>query len=402
MLPHPAKSDSSEAPHVPSGPVDPLIQALTADGPSSTAVALDDPTSAVPDPGADHDVELALDPMTACPKRRLLDVTLAASMLVAAAPVLAAAAVTVRLVDGAPIFYRGERLGLGVRPFPLVKIRTLRTDAQARIGGQLLTDSHGLKTRTGSFLRETRLDELPQLLHVIRGHMALFGPRPERAEVYREKCATIPHYTDRFLVRPGVFGYSQILTPHGTPKRLRAIIDRQFVHAPRSSTFDLALLGLTLGSLLKETGVRIARFGKSQRNQRVRGRYHEQRLERRVRPPVPTSVTSKSYGDGTALELRDLTTTAFCAKSCGQVDVSQGSIVTLVIRIPNTYVVRRARVEILSSTARITPEGGSVVAMYRPCSENSQYVIEQYLLNKSIVQLPEALRRHRRHLRPAK
>ncbi|QDV05196.1 Putative undecaprenyl-phosphate N-acetylgalactosaminyl 1-phosphate transferase [Planctomycetes bacterium Poly30] len=341
------------------------------------------------------------DPLPSSSGRRILDVAVAASMLVAAAPVLGVAALMVRVIDGSPVFYRGTRLGRGARAFPLVKIRTLKTDAESRIGGQLLTDSHDLKTRTGGFLRETRLDELPQLMHVIRGDMNLFGPRPERPEVYHQKCSTIPHYADRFLVRPGVFGYSQILTPHGTPKRVRAVIDRQFVHSPRSSAFDLALLGLTIGSLLKETGVRISRFGKSKWDQRIRGIYREQRKERRVAPPVPTTVARESYADARTLELRDLTTTSFCARSQGEVDVSAGSIVTLVIQQPGTGVVRRARVEILSSNARVSSEGGAVVAKYRPCSENSQYVIEQYLLNKSIVQLPERMRRHKRHLQPS-
>lgn len=384
--------------------MDPQIQVLTAQGPAPVepnadqSNARESSTAVVPTDG----IDFTMVPASPGSRRRVLDITIAASLLVVASPVLAAAAVTVRVVDGSPVLYRGQRLGLGAKPFPLLKIRTLKTDAQAQIGGALLTDAHDLKTRTGSFLRDTRLDELPQLLHVLRGHMALFGPRPERAEVYHQKCSTIPHYTDRFLVRPGVFGYSQILTPHGTPKRLRAVIDRQFVHAPRSATFDLALLGLTLGALVKETGVRLTRFGRSLWAQRVRGQYREQRLERRVRPPVPTTVSSRSYDSETTLELRDLTTSAFCAESCGQVDVSAGSIVTLVVRIPGSHIVKRARVEILSSTARITAEGGSIIAMYRPCSENSQYVIEQYLLSKSIVQLPESMRRHMRHLRPAK
>ncbi len=329
-------------------------------------------------------------------KWRVLDVTVAGGMLLVAIPLLGAVCMVVWIVDGRPVFYRGRRLGLNEEPFTILKIRSLKTDAEKRMGGTLLTDSHDHKTRTGTFLRETRLDELPQLFLVISGKMALFGPRPERPEVYAAKCKSIEGYKDRFLVTPGVFGYSQILTPHGTPKRVRALIDRRFVHVQRPLKFEIALLSLTLTSLVRETATRVGRFARNLWHQKLLKSYAEKRRLRRIEPTHFTTVLMEGATPASgASTLIDLNAEAFLARGAGAYHLSVGDKATLLISKENSSIRHRARIRITHTVLRTNPDDANlneVVARYKPWSENSNYFIEQYLLDKSIVQLPRTMR----------
>lgn len=148
----------------------------------------------------------------------------------------------IKLTGPGPVFYRGVRLGLNKRPYVMYKFRTLHPDAQQIIGASLVTERHKLVTPIGDFLRETRLDELPQLINVLKGDMNLVGPRPERPEIYEYICKSIPGYDKRFEVRPGVIGYAQLFTPHNSPKRLRSMIDRNYHTRKRTQTQELLLL----------------------------------------------------------------------------------------------------------------------------------------------------------------
>ncbi len=324
---------------------------------------------------------------------RALDVTVAAGLLIITGPVLGASVLLVRIIDGSPVFYRGERLGLGAQPFTITKIRTLRSDAQRQVGGELLGKGHQrLKTRTGNFLRETRLDELPQLVHVIQGRMALFGPRPERPEVYAAKCQEIHGYADRFLVRPGLFGYAQILTPHGTPKRVRALIDRRFVLAPRNALFDAALLTLTLASLAQEVSTRLGTFAGSQWQQRVLHRYSEQRGARRLALTSGQAFLTPSRSSHLRIPVVDATEDALRAEGRGLQYLVKGSTAALLLVDRRSGRTRRAQVRLTNVLEHRQSSTGTLVARYEPSSENSEYMIDQYLLNRSIVRLPNWIR----------
>ncbi len=326
----------------------------------------------------------------------MVDVTVASGLLLVAAPLMAAVYLVVWIVDGRPVLYRGLRLGRNEVPFTILKFRSLKTDAEKRMGGTLLTDSHDHKTRTGTFLRETRLDELPQLFLVLSGKMALFGPRPERPEVYAAKCRSIEGYRDRFLVTPGVFGYSQILTPHGTPKRVRALIDRRFVHVQRPLKFEIALLWLTLISLVHETATRVGRFAKNLWCQKLTKAYTEKRRLRRIEPTHFTTVLMEGAAPSTNTPtLIDLNAEAFLARGDGAAHLRVGDKAILLITEENSSIRHRARIRITHTVLRDNPDDGNqreVVARFKPWSENSNYFIEQYLLDKSIVQLPRAMR----------
>lgn len=194
--------------------------------------------------------ELAGDRAKDSPLARLVGVVVAGSMLLAAAPVIFLLGLVIRLRDGGPMFYRGIRLGRFKKPFVMYKLRTLPIDAQQRLGAQLLRDRHGMVTPFTKFLRDTRLDELPQLLNVVRGEMNFVGPRPERPEVYEKLCTQIPGYNFRFLVRPGLMGYSQVFTPHGAPKRLRSHLDYRYIVNSRGAFNDLKIVLYTMAVLI--------------------------------------------------------------------------------------------------------------------------------------------------------
>jgi lipopolysaccharide/colanic/teichoic acid biosynthesis glycosyltransferase len=146
---------------------------------------------------------------------RLLDVAIAGAAMLVAAPLMAAIAALLKLISPAtPAVYRGWRVGRGGHLFQMLKFRTLAPDAEQRLGPYLgpeltqLTESE--VTRVGRVLRASKLDELPQLINVLRGEMSLVGPRPIRPTFFGELCVGIPEYWQRLVVRPGVTGLAQL------------------------------------------------------------------------------------------------------------------------------------------------------------------------------------------------
>ena len=145
---------------------------------------------------------------------RALDVVLASTILVFASPVLALMGLAVVLSSGRPILYRGPRVGRAGRIFTMYKLRTLRPQAEERIGhlqDRALDAVTGSEhTPVGRVLRATQLDELPQLFNVLRGDMSIVGPRPIRPIFFEQLIDEIPQYWQRLVVRPGLTGFAQL------------------------------------------------------------------------------------------------------------------------------------------------------------------------------------------------
>jgi exopolysaccharide biosynthesis polyprenyl glycosylphosphotransferase len=146
--------------------------------------------------------------------KRISDVVLALLLLVASAPLFLMAIVVLRLTSGSPVFYRQARVGRYGRPFSILKLRTMRVDAEVD-RPRWAEPGDPRRTRAGRVLRRTRIDELPQLINVLRGEMSFVGPRPERPEFVRELAEAIPAYHLRHVVRPGLTGWAQISYPYG-------------------------------------------------------------------------------------------------------------------------------------------------------------------------------------------
>ncbi|HEX2105952.1 MAG TPA: sugar transferase [Solirubrobacteraceae bacterium] len=145
---------------------------------------------------------------------RALDLVIAGTLLAATAPLIGALMLLILVTSGRPVLYRGLRVGRAGRTFTMYKLRTLRRDAELRLGPYQATAldqrTEEELTRVGRHLRALHLDELPQLWNVVRGDMSLVGPRPIRPVVFEQLCAEIPQYWQRLVVRPGMTGFAQL------------------------------------------------------------------------------------------------------------------------------------------------------------------------------------------------
>ena len=146
--------------------------------------------------------------------KRILDVSVSALLLLLTLPTLLVVSLLIKLEDQGPIFYRQERIGLNGRSFWILKFRTMRVDAE-KAGAQWASKSDPRVTRIGNILRRGRIDEIPQLINVLRGEMALVGPRPERPVFVERLAKDIRHYQLRHSVKAGVTGWAQINYPYG-------------------------------------------------------------------------------------------------------------------------------------------------------------------------------------------
>jgi len=141
--------------------------------------------------------------------KRVFDILFSAAALILVSPILLVVALLVKLTSKGPVLYKQERMGMDGAVFPILKFRTMRTDAESS-GARMATAGDDRRTPVGAFLRRTSLDELPQLFNVLRGDMSLVGPRPERPVFIEEFKRQIPKYHLRHKVKAGITGWAQI------------------------------------------------------------------------------------------------------------------------------------------------------------------------------------------------
>lgn len=146
--------------------------------------------------------------------KRLLDIAVSVVLLIVCIPIMLVIAVAVRLESRGPALFRQTRTGLNGRQFEILKFRSMRADAE-KTGPQWTSARDPRITKIGRLLRILRLDELPQLINVIKGEMSFIGPRPERPVFIRELEKQIPFYDLRQLVRPGITGWAQVMYTYG-------------------------------------------------------------------------------------------------------------------------------------------------------------------------------------------
>jgi Undecaprenyl-phosphate glucose phosphotransferase len=142
--------------------------------------------------------------------KRAVDVVVAATVLVLFSPLMLLIALLIKLDSPGPVFYIQERMGLDARPFPMIKFRTMRADAEAETGPVWATPDDPRRTRLGAFLRRTSLDELPQFINVLLGQMSVVGPRPERPVFVEQFRRQIPRYMYRHREKAGITGWAQV------------------------------------------------------------------------------------------------------------------------------------------------------------------------------------------------
>lgn len=143
--------------------------------------------------------------------KRVCDCILAGLSLIVFSPLFALCAAAIRIEDGLPVIYSQERIGLHGKPFNIYKFRSMRIDAEAKDGPQLLEIEGDTRlTHVGLFLRNHHLDELPQLWNVLIGDMTFIGPRPERKYYIDQIIKHDPRYTELYQIRPGVTSYATL------------------------------------------------------------------------------------------------------------------------------------------------------------------------------------------------
>lgn len=190
--------------------------------------------------------------------KRGFDVAASLVGLLIAAPVSLVIAVLIKLDSPGPVFYRQERVGLGGRPFLLLKFRSMRQDAEATTGPVWAADGDERVTRIGKWLRLLRLDELPQMINVLRGEMSFVGPRPERPCFVEQLKEQIPYYGYRHAVKPGITGWAQVRYRYGASVQ-DAIEKLQFdlyYIKNLSLTLDATIILRTLKIMLLGRGAR--------------------------------------------------------------------------------------------------------------------------------------------------
>jgi len=143
-------------------------------------------------------------------EKRAVDVAVTLPLTIVLAPLLAVLALAVRFTTGSPVLYRQQRMGLDGHVFDVIKFRTMRDDAEAETGPVWTSEDDPRRTRVGSFLRATNMDELPQIWNVLRGDMSLVGPRPERPVFIERFKREVPGYMLRHKVKAGLTGWAQV------------------------------------------------------------------------------------------------------------------------------------------------------------------------------------------------
>lgn len=142
--------------------------------------------------------------------KRMLDIIASIIGLIIGIPLIAIFGLIVKMEDRGPIFYKQERLGKNLKVFYIYKIRSMRVDAEKIGGAQWAQKDDPRITKTGKFIRKTRIDEIPQLFNILKGDMSLIGPRPERPELTYKFEKEIPGFIKRLKVKPGLTGLAQV------------------------------------------------------------------------------------------------------------------------------------------------------------------------------------------------
>jgi lipopolysaccharide/colanic/teichoic acid biosynthesis glycosyltransferase len=317
---------------------------------------------------------------------RALDIVVALLLMVLCSPVVLLILLGMYVCSGPPYLYRGTRLGARGRPFTMYKFRTLAEGAETIVGAQLVSEKHQLTTPWGGFLRETRLDELPQLYNVLRGEMTLIGPRPERPAVAEVVSSSVRNYHFRFTVKPGLTGYAQLYTAHGTPKSIRARIDNRFVRNHRSLSSRLSLMLLTLSVAARSLLARVRRriFCSS-----CRGEPSERRVLSRHRldqgSVLPVDAGTWCSG-APKLRLIDISESAFRARADRPLHVGDFDRWIVEIILPEERKHRWLRR--MRCTGTVIRKIHSwdcceYIVDFKPASDYSRFVLEQYILRRS-------------------
>jgi sugar transferase (PEP-CTERM system associated) len=191
---------------------------------------------------------------------RIFDLAASFGLLLIASPIMLLTALAIKIEDGfsAPIFYGQDRVGYAGKIFRVLKFRSMRVDAERDGKAQWAVTNDNRVTALGKYLRKLRIDELPQLLNVLRGEMSFVGPRPERPQFVDKLAETIPYYRERHSVKPGITGWAQLCYPYGASEQdaVEKLQYDLFYVKNHDLVFDILILLQTVEVILLGKGAR--------------------------------------------------------------------------------------------------------------------------------------------------
>lgn len=177
--------------------------------------------------------------------KRCLDLVIAVPMFILASPIMLIVAFLIKVYDGGPALYKQERCTLNGRTFMIYKFRSMVVDAEGDGKARLASQNDSRITPIGAFIRKTRLDELPQLINILKGEMSIVGPRPERPEIIAQYEKKIPEFSCRMKVKGGLTGYAQIYGKYNTTPYDKLKMDMMYIQN-YSFWLDVQLILMTL------------------------------------------------------------------------------------------------------------------------------------------------------------
>ncbi|SEM78889.1 sugar transferase [Lihuaxuella thermophila] len=186
--------------------------------------------------------------------KRVFEVVFSIALLLFTLPVLVLTAIAIKLESPGPVFYKQERVGLNGRTFNIIKLRSMRTDAEKN-GPQWAAKNDPRVTQVGKFIRKTRIDEIPQLINVLRGDMSLIGPRPERPMFTEQFDKEIPGFKKRLAVKPGLTGWAQVNGGYEATPAEKLQMDLYYIRN-QSFRLDMQILLRTVWVVISGSGAR--------------------------------------------------------------------------------------------------------------------------------------------------
>ncbi|MBW7850276.1 MAG: sugar transferase [Rhodospirillales bacterium] len=314
---------------------------------------------------------------------RLWNLALVVPLIVFCLPILLLISAVLAVAQGPRnVFYRGERVGKDFTTFSIFKFKTLYDAAAALTHDQVLPAGSRMETPVGKYLRDTRLDELPQLLNVLLGDMNLLGPRPVRPRIATACRERIPDYDVRFKVRPGLIGYTQALMPHGTDKVIRARINA--VLCRRRVVLVQELMFILL------TGISVIGWALRVPFRQVVGRLRGDGWKAAARPLLGEAVLGTAGHRPLRLRLVCVDDECLLVESPAPLPIRECDL-TLSARgwLRPRGKAARCRAIPLASERRAAGVRGAPVYRYRmrysPTSPLNRYLIDRYLLNRAVV-----------------
>lgn len=177
--------------------------------------------------------------------KRIMDITLSIIGLVVTSPILLLTSLCIKLEDQGPVFYKQKRLTYHQKCFEVLKFRSMNVNAESDGKAVLMSKNDQRITKVGSIIRKCRIDELPQLVNVLKGDMSIVGPRPERPEIAEAYYKTLPEFAYRLNGKAGITGYAQVMGKYNTTPKDKLIFDLMYLEN-YSLLFDLKIMIMTI------------------------------------------------------------------------------------------------------------------------------------------------------------